>query len=136
MGEPMTNESAPRAVTAMGERVVRVETKLEGVEKDTAVIRQSMHSLNNQIQGLVGIEQQCVAHLAAIREMTAHLPDLVAKMGAFEDLKPRLITVIDDHAARRGGWRAVTMLVAATTGALTMLGTVLGGVAWLFVRGH
>lgn len=114
----------------MGERVVRVETKIESIEKDTTVIRHTMHDFAGKMQQFVSLEAQCVAHLSAIREMTAHLPEIVAKVQSFDDLKPRLTMLMDEHFARKGGWRAMILVGTATMGAVTMIGTIAAGVIW------
>lgn len=128
---PDSESGQDRSVVAQGERLARVETKVEAIEKGIDIIRSTGHAINGEMQKFVGLEAQCVSHLSAIRELTAHLPDLVAKMASFDELKPRLITVIDDHFTRKGGWKAFAMIGTAAMGAVTMIGTIGAGVIWM-----
>lgn len=138
-------EIPDRAISAMGERVAIVETKLGSLKEDTAIIRSALHSVNNEMQKFVGLEAQCVAHLSAIRELTAHLPDLVTKLvglegkvASFDDLKPRISTLIEENISRKGGWKVVVMICTASMGAVTMIGMIAAGVIWMLgkVVGH
>ncbi len=139
--EPMPD----RAISAMGERVAVVETKLGSLKDDTAIIRAALHAVNGEMQKFVGLEAQCVAHLGAIREQTAHLPEIVSKMvglegkvASFEQLQPRISTLIDESLYRKGGWKVVVMVCTASMGAVTMIGMVGAGIIWFLgkVVGH
>lgn len=127
-----------RSVAAQGERLARVETKVEAIEKGIDIIRSTGHAINGEMQKFVGLEAQCVSHLSAIRELTAHLPEIVLKVQSFDELKPRLNMLIDEHFSRKGGWKAVVMIGTAAMGAVTMIGAIAAGIIFLLGKagGH
>lgn len=125
-----------------GERLARVEAKLEANEKGIDVIRGACHAINGEMQKFVGLEARCVSHLEQLVESSARrdqvLAEITSKVASFDELKPRLQTVIDEYFARKGGWKATTMIITAAMGAVTMIGTIGAGVIWMLgkVGGH
>ena len=89
----------------IGQRVTRVEVKIEGLERDTSVIRSTLHSVNSELQKTAIYEERCAQSLKQIAEQTKGLPDLVTKTLAFEELTPKIRTLIDERIERRGAWK-------------------------------
>ncbi len=127
-----------RAISAMGERVAVVETKLGALKDDTAIIRAALHSVNGEMQKIVGSEERREAAIKAIAAQTAHLPELMLKVQSFDELKPRLTALIDESLYRKGGWKVVVMVCTASMGAVTMIGMIAAGIIWFLgkVVGH
>lgn len=123
---PTTGRGAndDRVVSAMGERVARVETKIEGVERDTGIIRAAIHEINNEMQKFVGLEAQCVAHLAQILE-DGKRRDLV-----LSEIVGKVHALSDESFTRKGGWRAATRIATAIMALITMSGTIAAGIIW------
>ena len=81
-GERRHNVSHPdsRTMVAMAERLVRVETKMEGVERDTAMIRRALHEHANTVQAFIASVSNDKQHRDG--ETAAYLKMGTALMGA------------------------------------------------------
>jgi hypothetical protein len=115
-------ERGLRTVAAVGERVAIVETKMVGLEKDTTVIRSTLHTINTELQKTVVHEANCARSLALIAEQTKCVPEIVSSLTGFEDLKPKLLRVIEESNARRSAWKVVLLIGSGIVGAATALG--------------
>ena len=116
-------------VAVIGERVTRVETKIEGLEASTAVIRSTLHSVNAELQKASIHEANCAKSLAQIAEQTKGLPEALAKLSVFEEMKPRLAVIIEEATLRKGAWR-MWMLIG---GILTVVGSFSGAIVALVI---
>lgn len=123
-----------RTQAAMGERVAIVETKLSTVEKDTGVIRSTLHSINGEIQKFALTEARCVAALETIVEQTKHLPNLIEKVHALDEVMPAIRGLILSEKKREGAWGAYVLIATSVAGAIAVLGTLAAGVAWLIEK--
>lgn len=117
----MTLPHDDRSVVAMGERVARVETKIEGIEKDTSVIRQAIHGINGEMQKFVQAEQRCVDGLLAVQSQTAHLPELAFAMKEFTALQPRIVSLLEAEHRRVGAWKSWVVFGSAVAGAIGII---------------
>lgn len=116
----------------VGERVARVETRIEGVEKDTSIIRATLHCVNGELQKIVGREERREATLKVIADQTSSLPELMIKVRLIDELRPQLQVVIDENKTRKGATRAIAILAAGAATLIAVLGTLGAGVIWLF----
>lgn len=120
-----------RSVSAMGERVARVETKIEGIEKDTGVIRSTLHGINGEMQKFVMQEARCITALEMISERTKDLPEIVMKVHEIYELKPKVQLLHEESAARKGAWGAYVLVGTAATGAVAIIGSIGATAFWL-----
>jgi chromosome segregation ATPase len=109
----------------IAERVTRVETKIEGLEKSADVIRSTLHGINGELQRTAIHEERCAASLKQIADQTKGLPDALAKLNNFSELEPKIKTLIDDANRRRGAWRAYALIGSVMVGGITALTAVL-----------
>lgn len=115
----------------IGERVARVETRIEGVERDTSIIRATLHSVNGELQKIVGKEERREVTLKTIADQTASLPELMIKVRLIDELRPQLQIIIDESKTRKGAVRAIAILGASAATLIAVLGTLGAGLIWL-----
>jgi len=121
-----------RTADAMGERVMRVETKIEGIEKDTAHIRSTLHDINGEMQKFVFEESGCRRALETIVEQTKHLPVMAANFQIFNEMKPTLTLMLDERQQQKGSWSATVRIATMVVSTITMLSILATGIIWLF----
>jgi hypothetical protein len=109
----------------IAERVTRVETKIEGLEKSSDVIRSTLHGINSELQRTAIHEERCAASLKQIADQTKGLPDALAKLGVFAELEPKIKTLIDESNRRKGAWRAYALIGTIVGGGITALAAVM-----------
>jgi len=107
-----------RTLTALGERVAVVETKVGGVQDDLRRIGNHIHTISGAVTEISYLEKECAKSLTAITDTVAR----------FES---RLETLIEDRAARRGvadfgkRFQMIVTAGAALAGILTGAGALL-----------
>lgn len=132
-GSPITD---PRTISALGERVAVVETKVTLLKEDTGVIRTTLHAVNNEMQRFVMVEQQCSNSLAQLVSLTKELPAIADYARDFINIRPALIAMIEEHQQRKGAWGAVVIAGSVIVGCATIGGGIASLVLWLFGRIH
>lgn len=123
-----------RTVIAHGERLAVVETKLNGVQADTGVIRATIHDINNRMTEFVAAEILCGQHLAGLLNTTKDIPELVKSVAALTATKPELDRVISESQQRLGIMafgKRLAMIAVAFAGVVGVLGGVGGFLIWL-----
>lgn len=118
---PSNNGSEPgpvpdsRTTIVLSERLAVVETKVGGLKEDTAVIRNSMHSINNEMSRFVAVEERCAAALTLLSgQMTEHTKQI-------SELSARLTEIALLRAKGEGVWFAVcklALIIAALGGGM------------------
>jgi hypothetical protein len=123
----------------MAERVTRLETNQESVQRDTAAIRTTQHAINNELQRLVAADYRMAAAIEALtrdqasateisKQMAQSIQSLTETVRLFVDMKTDLITVIKQEHRRSFARQALTRFgafVAATATAVAGIATVI-----------
>lgn len=125
-----------RTLVALSERVAVVETKVGALKEDTGVIRSTMHSINNEMQRFVSVEQQCAAALNQLVALTKDLPTIAEHARDFVAMRSGLTSVIEEHHQRRGAWAAAATTGSVVLGSITVGGAIVGMVLWLMGHVH
>lgn len=87
--EEVTAAVPPRVITAAGERIAVVETKVQGVQDDLRRIGTHIHAISNEVTKISISEQKCLEWLATINTTVER----------FED---KLTLLMQDQATRQG----------------------------------
>lgn len=120
-----------RTAFAQGERLAKVETKIEGIEDATAVIRSHLHELKNEVQKIFVLEERCERSLVEIRDLTKDLPTIAASARSFADMRSEISAVIVERQKQEGAWKAIVGMGAALVGAFTV-GGIGASIFWHF----
>ncbi len=121
----------PRTITAHGERLAVVETKVDALGDDTKIIRSNMHGINADLQKIFIMEQRCESSLTQLLSLTKDLPTITATALSFTIMKDEIEVMIDERQQRKGAWKAIVRSGAALVGAATI-----GGVIASIIFGH
>ncbi len=134
---PMRSEGQdvtdPRTVAAHGERLAVVETKVDSLSDDTKVIRSMQHGINENLQKIFIMEQNCERSLVELKTLTRDLPTIAAATAAFTQIKDEIAAVLVERQRRRGAIKVIMALGAALVGLASIIGV---GINYLFGRIH
>jgi hypothetical protein len=122
------------ARAAQGERVAIVETKIGGLEKDTAVIRATLHQMNGELQRSALHEADCARSLALIADQTKGLPELVGKIANLEATKPKIEALLEEASRRKGAWRGLVLMGTAIGGLMAIAAALATVLAFLLAH--
>lgn len=134
-GQTTVSEGS-RTTVAAAERLAVVETKIHGIERDTGVIRSAIHDINNRMTEFVAAERRCGESLSQLLGLTQDLPTIAINARSFADMKGQIEGVIKERERRQGAWRALILVGSALMGAVTIGGSIVGGVLWLLGHGR
>lgn len=119
-GPPLGHD--PRSTVQLHERVAVIETEVRGIKEGVAVVRSTLHEVNNRMQQFVAAERDSGRLLAQMAETTRELPTISANARDFAVMKAKLQEVIDEQQRRQGSWAAY-----AVVGSMLMGAAVIGG---------
>lgn len=132
---PDNGTELSRVSTPPGERLAVVETKVTGLQGDTSIMRQTLHSINGKMQEFVLREAECVSALNTIVDNTRTLPTLIGTIQEFQALRPQINKLIEEDQARRGAWGTWVVLGTSITGAIAVITSIILATVTL-LRGH
>ncbi len=127
----MDEQPDARSHVVLHERIATIEEQLRGVKENGAVVRSTLHEVNNNMQQFVIAERECGLALKQLLVLTKDLPTIAATALEFTMMKVKMQEVIDDQSRRKGAWGVYVLLGTMIMGAVAM-GAALGTVGmWL-----
>ena len=127
--------SLDRTTVAAAERLARVEARVDNLKEDTGTIRNYIHGINNEITivrgemiKFVGLEQQCVDALGAIKQA------MTDRSAQIERMASDIASLLMAKNQAEGAWAATLRICSTIVAMIGVLGLLASGFAYLILH--